>query len=180
MEFILINYIYILNIQNCDNVTMYYYMHFTTLVHVMYYVFSLHVSLNLWPNVTGALLLWLAQSVLTYTGQPLTVGKRESHEHVAWDHVTLVSPMIGKYTVLTTTHAQCMVYCIQYYDCIIKSWYNICNGIEVVIFLFLLLLFLNSLYDKNICPVLTVCWHLNIIQCSAMSHVSIPNGWCRE
>ena len=31
--------------------------------------------------------------------------------------------MLRKYTELTTTHAQCMVYCIQYYDCIIKSWY---------------------------------------------------------
>ena len=73
------------------------------------------------------------------------------------DHVTLVSSVVGKYTELTTTHAQCMVYCIQYNDCIIKSCYNICNGFEVVIFLFLILLFLKSLYDKIICPVLTVC-----------------------
>ena len=158
---------------------MYYYMYFTTLLHVMYYIVSLHVFLNLWLNVTGVLLFWLAQYVLTYTGQLVPAGKRESHEHVAWDHVTLVSPMLGKYTELTTTHAQCMVYCIQYYDCIIKSCYNIRNSIEVVIF-FLILLFFQSLQDKIICPVLTVCWHLNIIQCSAMAHVSIPNGRCGE
>ena len=53
------------------------------------------------------------------------------------DRVTLDSPMLGRYTELTyTTHTQCMVYCIQYYDCIIESCDNICNGIEVVIFYF--------------------------------------------
>ena len=93
------------------------------------------------------------------------------------DQVTLASPMLGRYTELTyTANSQCMVYCILYYDCIIKSCYNMCNDIEVVIFLFLILLFLKSLYDKIICPVLTVCSHLNIIQCSAMAHVLIPNG----
>ena len=34
--------------------------------------------------------------------------------------------------------------------------------------LVLMLLFLKILYNKIICPVLTVCWHLNIIQCSVM------------
>ena len=136
---------------------MYYYMYFITLIHVMYYVFSLHVFLNVWQNVTGVLLLRLAQSVLTYAGQPLTAGKQESHEHVAWNHVTFGSPLLGRYTELTyTANSQCMIYCIQYYDYIIKSCDNICTVIGVVIFLFLILLFLKSLYDKIICPVLTV------------------------
>ena len=110
--------------------------------------------------------------LLTNTGQ--ATGRNQGCGHTCWlDQVTLASPMLGRYTELTyTTHAQCMVYCIQYYDCYIKSWDNICNGIEVVIFYFL------RFYIKIICPVLTVCWHLNIIQCSAMAHVSIPNGWC--
>ena len=136
-------YIYIyVYIQNFDNVTMYYYMHFTTLLYVLYYVFSMHVFLNLWPNITGALLLRLAQWCWHTQGNHWPRAS-ESHEHVAWDHLTLVSPVLWKYTELTTTHAQCMVYCIQYYDCIIKSFYNICNGIEVVIFFFFFFSFLR-------------------------------------
>ena len=42
--------------------------------------------------------------------------------------------------------------------------------------LFLMLLFLKILHNKIICPILTVCLHLNIIQCSVMAYVSIPNG----
>ena len=34
--------------------------------------------------------------------------------------------------------------------------------------LVLMLLFLKILYNKIICPVLTECWHLNIIQCRVM------------
>ena len=86
--------------------------------------------------MAGALLLRLTQLVLTYTGQPLA-GDRKGHEHVCQDLVTLTSPMLGRDTELTyTTHAQCMAYCIQYYDCIIKSCNDICNDIEVVIFYF--------------------------------------------
>ena len=66
-------YVYI---QNCDNVTMYYYMHFTTLLHVMYYIFRLHVFLNVRPNVTDALLIRRTQWVLTYTGQPLAGDRK--------------------------------------------------------------------------------------------------------
>ena len=44
---ILIIYIYIyIDIPKGDNVTMYCYMYFTTLLHVIYYVFLLHVFLN--------------------------------------------------------------------------------------------------------------------------------------
>ena len=42
---IILIYIYI-DIPNDDNVTMYCYMYFTTLLHVIYYVFLLHVFLN--------------------------------------------------------------------------------------------------------------------------------------
>ena len=42
-----IDHIYIyLDLPNCDNVTMSRYMYFTTLLHVIYYVFLLHVFLN--------------------------------------------------------------------------------------------------------------------------------------
>ena len=57
---------------------------------------------------------------------------------------------------LHCTHAQYIVCCIQYYDCIIESCDNICKGIEVV-YDILMLLFLKILYNKIICPVLTVC-----------------------
>ena len=123
-KYSLLIYIYIyVYIQNCDNVTMYYYMHFSTLLHVMYYVFSMYVFLYVWPNVTDVWLLRLAQSVLTYIGQPLTVGKRESHEHVAWDHVTLVSPMLWRYTELNyTVYYTCSVYGLLY--SIMTVWLN--------------------------------------------------------
>ena len=69
----------------------------------------------------STLLLYLTQLVLTYTEQPLA-GDRRGHEHVCRDQVMLASPMLGRYTELAyTTHAQCMVYCIQYYEFIIKS-----------------------------------------------------------
>ena len=83
------------DLPNCNNLTMYYYMYFTTLLQVMYHIFSLHVFLNVWPNVTGALLPCHTQWVLSYTRQQL-VGDRKGLEHVCRDQVTLASPMLGR------------------------------------------------------------------------------------
>ena len=42
-------------------------------------VFSLHVFLNVWPNVTDALLIRCTQWMLTYTGQPLAGDHKGNH-----------------------------------------------------------------------------------------------------
>ena len=63
--------------QNYDNVTMYYYMHFTTLLHVIYCMYFHYMYTNTymtWLRITGVLLLRLSQSLFTYARQTVTAN----------------------------------------------------------------------------------------------------------
>ena len=55
--------------QNYDNITMYYYVHFTALLHVIYcmYFHYMYLMYITWLRITGILLLRLSQSLLTDT-----------------------------------------------------------------------------------------------------------------
>ena len=140
----------------------------------MYYTFSLHVFLNVWPNVTGALLLSCTQWVLTCRGQPLHVFARSGY--VGFFHTLKIcwaKDAVQILSVWNTVHSITTVL-LQY------TTYIIWKRHKSSYILFLILLFLKSLYDKIICHVLPVCWYLNIIQCSAIAHVSIQNWLMRS
>ena len=56
---------------------MYYYMHFTALLHVidfMYFHYMYPDMYITWLRITGVLLLRLFQSLLTYAGQTVTAN----------------------------------------------------------------------------------------------------------
>ena len=53
---------------NYDNITMYYYMHFTTLLYIIYCMYFHYIYPDMyitWLRITGVLLLRLSQWLLT-------------------------------------------------------------------------------------------------------------------
>ena len=146
-KFIFSRYIYIYS-QNYDNITMYYYVHFTALLDVSYclyfhYMYPMYIT---WLRIIGVLLLWLSQSLLTDTDSRCANYRCKQ---VQWDRGTpcgsegrtncfLWSEDAGpvehsvytvwKYTVYISVHG----YWALYYDCIIKLCYIYKNGLNVV------------------------------------------------
>ena len=109
-------YIYVYLQPELWHVTMYYYMHFASLLHVITAgIFIACILIVLWTSVTGALLLRLAQVGvdITYTGQTLTMGKQGSHEHMC--------PRLGDTSLVTHSVIPNKVHCVHQCTLILRT-----------------------------------------------------------
>ena len=93
------------NSWKCENPMLIWYL-FNKCGWLGYYVFSLHVFLHVWLNVTGALLLRPTQWVLTYRGQLLSTWPgyvSVSHAmEIHWANLHCILHMLTVYGILYT------------------------------------------------------------------------------